>query len=502
MKRKILLGLLTLVLTICCIGLVACGDKCDNGHKFLGKVCSKCSVCIDDIALDVYEMDYSTGYLVNSGDGHVDIYVVGSSFSNMGSSIKFDIEYGNIIENLYLDDRITFQVNNDYSLYRSLTNINVYDSNPNYKTIDGNLYSKDGTTLIKYVPGKKATVFSLPNSVKSIGDYAFSNCDSLTSIELPDSVTSIGNWAFRNCTSLKKVTIPNSITNVGADAFAMCSKLTYNVKQNVNYLGNDNNQYLVAIGMVNTTETSLIIVDTCNIISDYAFFNCASLKNVSISNSIQSIGKGAFDGCDNLSYNETSNVKYLGGNGNRFLIAMGMKNNNATELNIDMQCKIINYRAFSNCDSLTSITMGNGVTSIGSFAFSGCTSLTDVNLSEKVKYIGDNAFYNCPIENATIPTRAIPYMPKTNINNIILNGGEIIVDDAFSGFTSLLSIQIPISITHIGDRAFYNCESLLRIHYKGTAEMWGKITKDSENLFYGVGNLFSINCLDGILSKN
>ncbi len=108
----------------------------------------------------------------------------------------------------------------------SLTSINVDENNKYYKSIDGNLYSKDGTTLIQYAIGKIDTSFTIPNSVTSIGNSAFSSCDSLTSITIPDSVTSIGNSAFYNCTSLTSITIPDSVTSIGSTAFRYCTNLT------------------------------------------------------------------------------------------------------------------------------------------------------------------------------------------------------------------------------------------------------------------------------------
>ena len=108
----------------------------------------------------------------------------------------------------------------------NLTSITVDSSNPNYSSIDGNLYNKEKTTLIQYAKGKSATTFTIPNSVTSIGSGAFYNCSSLTSITIGNSVTSIGYDAFYNCSSLTSITIPNSVTSIGSSAFYGCSRLT------------------------------------------------------------------------------------------------------------------------------------------------------------------------------------------------------------------------------------------------------------------------------------
>ena len=107
-----------------------------------------------------------------------------------------------------------------------LENIIVEEGNGNYKSIDGNLYSKDGKTLIKYAIGKTDTAFTIPDEVTSIGERAFFYCSSLTEITIPDSVTSIGNAAFSICTGLTQVTIGNGVTSIGLYAFGDCGRLT------------------------------------------------------------------------------------------------------------------------------------------------------------------------------------------------------------------------------------------------------------------------------------
>ena len=102
-----------------------------------------------------------------------------------------------------------------------LMSISVADDNPNYKSINGLLLSKDGTTLIQ---GLNMDV-AIPGSVTNIGNYAFYNCGGLTSVTIPDGVTSIGDSAFSGCGGLTSVTIPDGVTSIGASAFSGCGGL-------------------------------------------------------------------------------------------------------------------------------------------------------------------------------------------------------------------------------------------------------------------------------------
>ena len=147
----------------------------------------------------------------------------------------------------------------------SIDNIIVDENNQYFKSLDGNLYSKDGKTLVRYATGKSDTTFEIPNSVTSIGDYAFYDCSSLTSVVIPDSVTSIGDYAFAFCYSLTSVVIPDSVTTIGEDAFASCDSLT-----------------------------SVVIGNSVTSIGDYAFAWCYSLQSVVIGHGVTSIGDSAF----------------------------------------------------------------------------------------------------------------------------------------------------------------------------------------------------------------
>ena len=106
----------------------------------------------------------------------------------------------------------------------SLTSVDV--NNPNYCAIDGVMFDKNQTTIIRYPRGKQGASYIIPNSVTSIGASAFSRCDKLTSVTIPNSVTRIEIFAFYECDALTSITIPNSVTSIGWRAFSGCNELT------------------------------------------------------------------------------------------------------------------------------------------------------------------------------------------------------------------------------------------------------------------------------------
>ena len=313
-----------------------------------------------------------------------------------------------------------------------------------------------------YLNGELVTELVIPDSVTSIGDYAFSGCSNFTSVIIPDSVTSIGDSAFNNCCSLTSVIIGNSVTSIGDSAF-------------------DNCYYL----------ESITIPDSVTSIGYHAFSGCTSLTSVTIPDSVTSIGLWAFDNCYNLeSVYVTDIAKWCeidfdSSDSNPLYYAKNLCLNGelVTDLVIlDGVTSIADF-AFYGCTSITSVTIPDSVTNIGDYAFYGCDSLTNVTIPDSVTNIGDYAFYECDSlvalnvveENATYSslggvlfnkdkTVLIQYpSAKTNSTYIVPDGVTSISDEAFHCCSSLTSITIPDSVTSIGYGAFRVCNGLTSI---------------------------------------
>ncbi len=290
----------------------------------------------------------------------------------------------------------------DLAFYRcsGLTSIiveagnNTYDSRNNCNAIIE-------TMTNRLIRGSNNTI--IPNSVTSIGDYAFDSCSSLNSVTIPNSVTNIGRYSFAGCKALASITIPNSVTSIGEAAFD------------------------------NSGLTSITIPNSVTSIEDLTFYNCKGLTSVTISNSVTSIGMYAFGWCSSLtSITIPNSVTSIGSSA--FFNCTGL-----TSVAIGSGVTSIGNYAFQNCSNLTSVTIGSGVTSIGNYAFEYCSSLSSVSISNSVTSIGNYAFHNCSnLTSVTIP-------------NSVTSIGE----RAFSWCSSLISVTIGSGVRGIGAYAFY-----------------------------------------------
>jgi sorbitol-specific phosphotransferase system component IIA len=172
----------------------------------------------------------------------------------------------------------------------NLSKIEVSPNNRRYSSKDGALYSKSGDTL--FLVPKKTAAFTIPSTVKCIGDEAFAFCDSLRSIVIPNSVTSIGKSAFGGCTILQSVVIPNSVTSIKWSTFGGCTNLQSVVIPNsVTSIGG-----VAFSGCVNLQN--VVIPNSVTSIGTFAFADCRRLQSIVIPNSVTNFGIGAFGGTE------------------------------------------------------------------------------------------------------------------------------------------------------------------------------------------------------------
>ena len=317
-------------------------------------------------------------------------------------------------------------------------NLTAYADSSQY----GNIYyeeKEDGTIEITDCTSS-ATSINIPStidgkSVTSIGNNAFYSCKNLVNITIPDSITSIGNNAFEYCASLKSVLIPGSVKSIGNAAFNRCKSLMNIevIKNNSNYFSQDGvlfdkNKTKLIQYPIGNKRIAYDIPNGVKSFGDCAFDSCSTLKNITIPDSVTSIGWGVFSGSTSLTNIDVSenNLNYSSYEGVLF-------NKNKTEL---IKYPIGNER--------TSYNIPAGVINFGD-VFSDCKNLVNITIPNSVTNIGVGAFWQC---------------------------------------ANLASITITNSVTSIGNYAFYDCKNLKDIYYYGTQSEWNNISVGSNNEYF------------------
>ena len=240
-----------------------------------------------------------------------------------------------------------------FSYCNSLSSIRISDiaawCSIKFSGMDSNPLSSGGKF---YLNDEEIKELTIPNSVTSIGQFAFTYCKSLSSVSISDGVTSIGGNAFSYCSNLTSITIPNSVTSIGQFAFTDCNSLTSVVIPD--------GITIIEFGLFTrcSSLTSVTIPNSVTKIGDSAFYGCSSLTTVTLPDGVSSIGKSAFSNCSGLT---------------SIAIPDGVK-----EIIIPNGVTVLEYGVFSQCRSLTSATIGGSVKTIKKNSFTDCPALADV----------------------------------------------------------------------------------------------------------------------------
>ena len=424
-----------------------------------------------------------------------------------------------------------------------LTSVNYIGTIEQWCNITFSDYSSNPTLYSHSlnINGSPVTNLVIPNSVTSIGDYAFNGCSGLTSVTIPNSVTSIGEYAFFECSSLTSVNIPNSVTSIGAYAFKSCSSLTsvITIGDSVTSIG-DNTFYgcssLTTVTLGNSITSignsafeecvsldSVCLGNSLISIGAKAFNKCYSLHRITLPNTLTSIGRQAFDtqwpfinidynhfGLDNVSipnsvtsigsaaFNQVRHIEYHGNASGSPWGALSMNGvvdgvfvySDSTKttligyfgsggaVTVDSTVTAIRASAFRSCAHLTSLVIPNPMTTLAASAFDGCLTLTSIDLPDSLAAISNFLFYRCvSLTSVTIPNTV------TSIGN-----------GAFHYCKLLTSIVIPNSVTSIGNQAFMDCDSLTSIVVPNT------ITTIPSEFAIGCTSLTSFDIPDSVTS--
>ena len=395
-----------------------------------------------------------------------------------------------------------------------------------------NTYIADGITSIAsntFSGCSKLTSVTIPDSVTIIGEHAFSGCSGLSEIIIPDGVTSIGDWAFYHCSNLTEITIPdnvitignyafaggyyddsardswyhgwysftnmslsrviigNSVKSIGVGAFGLCTALTcINIPDSVTIIGD----YAFAGGysahtvypdeekpLINMSIIELKLGKSVTSIGINSFAYCNLLKELTIPDSVTSIGGSAFRGCSSLTSIAIGNcVTSIGQNAfpshlqeteNGLIyvdkVLIGVESTTGLpkiSYTVREGTICIAYGAFSGNSYVKTINLPTSLKGISTYAFEGCSSLMEITIPDNVITIGAYAFAGGYYDDR------LWYQWNSTVN------------------MSLAKITFGSNVTSIGHDAFYNCNSLSSVYYKGTADEWSKINKgwSNENL--------------------
>ena len=357
-----------------------------------------------------------------------------------------------------------------------------------YQVYDGNLKYL-GNWLIDTV---NTTITNINFKYNTIGIYdnAFANCSNITSVVIPDTVLSIGSGAFSGCTSLEEITLPfvgESISSSNNHFGFIFGATSYGT--NANYVPSSLKKVTIKDGQI----------------ASNAFYGCKNLTSVNISDKVSKIGDGAFAGCSGLTEmvlpfvgagkttqaserlfgyifgqtfytgSITTDQFYASYSKMTYYIPANLRN-------VVITGGSINYGAFYNCSTLTSITIPTELTSIGEKAFYNCNNLVSITIPKSVVNIGDSAFASCS--------------KLQNVN--MAEDSELITIgfNAFENCTSLLSITIPDGITSLYGSTFSGCSKLVTVIISENS----KLNYLGDNVFSYCTNLESISIPDGVTS--
>ena len=373
--------------------------------------------------------------------------------ASVGTMFADGTKIGDLYYNLKVDKtaEVTYELRYGENNYKGLTTANI----PASVTYNGTTYS-----------------------VTSIGEYAFRDCSSLTSVTIPNSVTSIGDYAFYYCSGLTSVTIPNSVTSIAMSTFSGCSSLT-----------------------------SIEIPNSVTSIGGEAFWGCSGLTSVTIPNSVTSIGWDAFRGCSSLTSADAPAAffdvpeKYWPYY-TKILRQVKVNSGELTEnalLFINRSYKTLQTldvsgvtntefadEAFKDCYSLQVLVLPEGLQKVGYMMVAGCKNLQAIDIPASVEEIEQSAFEDCrSIKSITFggassgaPGRFNAPAAASQLKKIgnwafynahelqhlnIPEGVEEIGDGAFYGCTYLEDMVLPSSIRAIGDNCFALCGKLTKI---------------------------------------
>lgn len=346
------------------------------------------------------------------------------------------------LKNIDISKNVTTIYGNTFDGNKELEAFNVENDNPNYKSVDGVLFRRDMKTLLM-APCKLSGTYYIPDTVENLANNAFAFCKLLEEVYIPESVTYMEASMFIDCTSLRKVKLPSSLTSIPPATFSNCKSLVEVViperVETIGFGAFGACESLKEITLPLNLKTmdwgvfkgccsleKVVFNKSLQSIGAWSFQNCSSLKAVTLPVSLEVMEEDIFSGCSSLEEInvEEGNNNFVSENGILFSADMATLivfpvGRNLKEYIVPGSVEIIGGGAFRS-SSLERITM-TSVKEIQPYGFAACESLAIISFGDLLETIGYDAFYKCP---------------------------------------KIRTINLPATVSYIGDTAFGRCTGL------------------------------------------
>lgn len=288
----------------------------------------------------------------------------------------------------------------------SLEKILVDENNEQFCSKDGVLYSKDGTTLVRFPCAKKYDNKFL-DGVVEIADFAFEDVQKIEDVIIPDTVVSIGEEAFCWCETLTSIKMTSSVKHIGAGAFCGCGLVELEMTKNISKY--EMAEYDEGLGFFSCNDfEEFVVPENIEEIGDQTFDHCTKLKKVYIPASVNTIGKYVFSECCSLVEINVSenNENYYSIDGVLFskdgTLLHYPQNKKSTFYEVPSDTKRIGEYAFYENKNLKHLKLNNNIVAFGYRAFAS-SNIESINIPHGVKTIGKDVFLYTSIKELYIP---------------------------------------------------------------------------------------------------
>ena len=323
---------------------------------------------------------------------------------------------------------------------------------------------------------RDSLIYKLNDSINAYIVYDMGAAANKTIITVPDKfkglpVESI-DYAFYKNTNIQELYLPNSIKTVSYIAFDGCTNLKFNEYGNINYLGNKDNPYLVAVSPIDKELSTATLHNDTKVITNFAFYQYSALTSIEIPRGVTSISQGAFalTGLTQVTLHDNiTEICYAGFNGCKFVT-----------LELPDSITRIDKQAFLQNRKLERIKLPNNLVTIGMEAFGGCFALKEITIPDSVTTIGDKAFRN-----------------STGVTTIKMSKNIVSIGVEAFTFAQITEITLPVTIKSIGSDIF-KYSSISVINYEGSSADWNAVSKDDWDLSL---TAYTVKCTDKDIVK-